>query len=161
MSKVVCSVDELLAQLSAAGKQGRTVVLTNGCFDILHLGHIRLLEAAKSQGDVLVVGVNTDDHVRRTKGQGRPVFPEAERKELLAALQSVDLVIGFSEDTSANLIRRIGPDLFVKGADYEASLPMEERRAAREVGATVVFVPLVPGRSSSDVAVRVARADRD
>lgn len=159
MGKVVSSVTELLAELEPARGRGRRIVFTNGCFDILHVGHVRLLEAARSQGDVLVIGVNSDDYVRQTKGEGRPIFPEAERKEILAALRSVDFVIGFSERTSANLIRQVKPDLFVKGGDYRASLPPEESQAAREVGATVVFLPLVPGHSSSQTFARMIDHD--
>lgn len=151
MGKVVFGVEELVAELEIARSQGKRVVFTNGCFDVLHVGHVRLLEAGRRQGEVLVVGVNSDEHVRRGKGEDRPIFPEGERKEILAALKVVDFVIGFPEETSANLILRVRPEVFVKGADYEASLPREEVKAAKEVGARVVFIPLVVGHSSSNV----------
>jgi len=155
MGKVLPSLTELVAQVESDRHEGKRIVFTNGCFDVLHLGHVRLLQVAKQQGDILVVAVNGDDYVRQTKGEGRPVFPELERKEILAALQAVDYVVGFYEERSANLILRIRPHVFVKGADYETVLHPSEREAAEQVGAAIVFVPLIPDRSSSKIVARV------
>jgi rfaE bifunctional protein nucleotidyltransferase chain/domain len=123
------------------------VVLTNGIFDILHIGHLRYLRQARSEGDLLVVGVNADASVQALK-PGRPLVPERERAELVAALSPVDYAVIFDQPTADGLLRAIRPDTYVKGGDYtEATLP--EAATAREVGARLVFVPLVPNRSSS------------
>jgi rfaE bifunctional protein nucleotidyltransferase chain/domain len=120
-------------------------VLTNGIFDLLHVGHLRYLRAARREGDILVVGVNADSAVHKP---GRPVVPADERAELVAALEPVDLVVIFDEPTAERLLQRIRPDVYVKGADYsEQTLP--EAKTAREVGARLVFMPLTPDRSSS------------
>jgi len=137
-------------------QRGR-VVFTNGVFDLLHAGHIALLEAARAAGDALAVGVNSDASVRRLgKGPDRPVVPEAERARVLAALAAVDCVVLFDEETPLALIHRIHPDVLVKGADYTR----EEIVGAAEVegwGGRVVRVPLVEGKSTTDL-VRKLRA---
>jgi rfaE bifunctional protein nucleotidyltransferase chain/domain len=133
-------------------------VFTNGVFDVLHVGHISLLEAARAEGQALVVGVNDDASARRLgKGEGRPHVPAAERARLLAALAAVDCVVVFSEETPLELIRALHPDVLVKGADYERAQIV----GATEVegwGGRVVRVPLVPGRSTSEL-VRRMRGD--
>lgn len=132
-------------------ERGRTVVWTNGCFDLLHLGHLRSLAAARALGDVLVVGVNDDDSVRRLKGPSRPLVPFPERAELLAALEPVDVVVGFAEDTPVATLERLRPDIVCKGEDYaESALP--ERATVESYGGRVVLLPLVPGRSTSALA---------
>ncbi|HEX9704289.1 MAG TPA: D-glycero-beta-D-manno-heptose 1-phosphate adenylyltransferase [Gemmatimonadales bacterium] len=139
-----------------AQQPGR-VVFTNGVFDLLHSGHLALLEAARAEGDALIVGVNTDASVRRlAKGPGRPVVSEQERARLLAALACVDCVVLFDQDTPLELIRRLKPDVLVKGADYEK----EAIVGAADVegwGGRVVRVPLVPGRSTSDLVARLRK----
>jgi rfaE bifunctional protein nucleotidyltransferase chain/domain len=137
-----------LAVLSAHLSADKRVVLTNGVFDLLHVGHLRYLRAARALGDVLVVGVNADASVHKP---GRPLVPDSERAELVAALEPVDYVVLFAEPTAADLIRILRPHVYAKGADY-AHKPLPEAEAAREVGAKVVLIPLVPGRSTSRLA---------
>ena len=131
-------------------RQGKRVVFTNGVFDILHVGHLSLLERAKSFGDILIVGVNSDDSVNRLKGKKRPLIPYRDRARLLAALKPVDFVVRFSEDTPLNVIKKIKPDVLVKGADYRVS----EIVGAPEVkswGGVVRRVRILSGRSSSGI----------
>lgn len=138
----------LIEQLHVARQKHRRVVLTNGIFDLLHVGHLRFLRAARALGDVLVVGVNADAAVRKP---GRPLVTDVERAELVAALEPVDHVVIFAEPTADALLRAIRPDVYAKGADYSAaSLP--EAATAREVGARVAFIPLTPGHSTSALA---------
>lgn len=126
----------------------RTIVWTNGVFDVLHAGHLAQLRAARSLGDMLVVGVNTDDTVRAAKGDGRPVFPLAERLEMLAALEMIDFVHAFHENTPVEAIRALRPDVHCKGADYEGK-PIPERPVIEAYGGRVVLIPLVEGRSTT------------
>ena len=138
-------------------RRGRRVVFTNGCFDLLHAGHVALLEAARDLGDFLIVGVNTDRSVRGLKGAGRPIVPLDERMEILAALRAVDCVVPFDEPTPARLIERLGPDVLVKGADYR-SKAIVGRDAVESRGGRVVTVPLRRGLSSTDLIRRALRA---
>lgn len=155
MGKVLTQ-DELIVQAAAAKRNGARVVFTNGCFDLLHPGHIRSLEYARSLGDVLVVGINSDESVRRSKGASRPIFPEAERAELLAALACVDYVAPFAEDTPRGLIARLLPAVLVKGADWgvDEIVGREEVEAA---GGRVELVPVVKDYSTTEMIER-ARA---
>lgn len=138
-------------------KQRDPVVLTNGVFDLLHVGHVTLLEAARAEGGALIVGVNSDRSVARLgKGSNRPIVPERERARLLAALACVDCVVTFDEDTPLALIEALRPDVLVKGADYGRDAIV----GANEVegwGGRVVRVPLVPGYSTSDLLARLRR----
>jgi D-beta-D-heptose 7-phosphate kinase/D-beta-D-heptose 1-phosphate adenosyltransferase len=134
--------------LARVRRSGGKVVFTNGCFDLLHRGHLFLLREARKLGDVLVVGVNSDDSARRVKGPGRPVTPEEDRVELLEALPCVDHVVVFDEDTPEALIRRVKPDLHVKGGDHAGDRLIEESMV-REFGGEVAVLPLLPGRSAS------------
>lgn len=130
-----------LAQIVGDAKlAGKTVVFTNGCFDILHVGHVRYLQAARALGQMLVVGVNTDDSVRRLKGPDRPVNSECDRVEVLAALECVDYVTLFNEDTPVELIRAIQPDVDVKGGDYSVE-DMPEAEVMRSIGGRVEIIP--------------------
>lgn len=138
MGRVV-SRDELLRAMAVARDQGRSVALANGCFDILHVGHVRYLQGAAEEADVLVVGVNSDESVRELKGEGRPVQPEDERAELLAALEAVDLVTVFPERDVAALLRALRPDVHCKGTDYTPET-LPERDVAAEVGARIAIV---------------------
>jgi D-beta-D-heptose 7-phosphate kinase/D-beta-D-heptose 1-phosphate adenosyltransferase len=140
-------------------RRGRRVVFTNGCFDLLHVGHLALLERARSLGDALVVGVNSDRSVRRLKGEGRPIVPLAERMEILAGLRAVDYVVPFAEATPARLIAALLPDVLVKGGDYSRS-EIVGRDTVEEAGGRVVTVPLRRGRSSSLLIRRALRALR-
>ena len=141
-----------------AGQPG-PVVFTNGVFDLLHSGHVALLEAARAEGAALVVGVNTDASVRRlAKGADRPIVPQDERARLVAALACVDCVVLFDEDTPLAVIRRLKPDVLVKGADY-ARAQIVGADDVEAWGGRVVRVPLVPGRSTSDLLARVRRGE--
>ena len=140
-------VEKFFAILRAGGQR---IVFTNGCFDILHTGHVHYLKAARSLGDCLAVGLNSDVSVRRLKGPERPVNVEADRAEVLDALFAVDYVTIFDEPTAEDLIARIRPDVYVKGGDYTLdSLP--EAKIVQQYGGRVAFVDLVPGRSTTKV----------
>lgn len=144
------SLDEIVmirSQLRAAGKK---LVLTNGCFDILHVGHVRYLNQARALGDALVVGLNTDSSVRQLKGEGRPVVPELERAEVLAALASVDYVFLFGDPTPQRVIDAIVPDVLVKGADWSPS-EIVGREVVEAAGGKVCNLPLVEQASTSDI----------
>ena len=130
---------------------GKRVVFTNGVFDILHVGHLRYLEAARALGDALLIGVNADASVRRLKGPTRPVNPEDERAELLAALRCVDGVCVFPEDTPVELIRAVRPDIHAKGGDYKTPDALPETPLVRSLGGEVVILQLVPDRSTSRI----------
>ena len=137
--------------LRRARERGARIVLTNGIFDLLHVGHLRYLRQAHQLGDVLVVGINADSAVHKP---GRPIVPDTERAELLAALEPVDFVVIFAEDTADQLLREVRPHVYVKGADYsEATLP--ESATAREVGARLEFVPFVMDRSTTQLLLKL------
>jgi rfaE bifunctional protein nucleotidyltransferase chain/domain len=132
------TVSEAAALAERLRAAGRRLVLANGCFDLLHVGHIRYLEAARRLGDVLFVGINSDAAVARLKGPGRPLMPEAERLEVLAALRAVDHVVVFDDDTADSLLRALKPDVHAKGTDYTVeSVP--ERATARTIGAATAI----------------------
>jgi D-beta-D-heptose 7-phosphate kinase/D-beta-D-heptose 1-phosphate adenosyltransferase len=133
------------------------LVFTNGCFDLLHIGHLFLLERARAMGDTLFVGVNTDTSVRRLKGPGRPIVPLAERMEMLAALRVVDRVVSFGDPTPARLIARLVPDVLVKGGDYRSEA-IVGRATVEEAGGEVVTIPLLRGLSTSNLVRRVLRS---
>lgn len=141
-------------------QQGKVVVWTNGCFDLLHVGHLRSLQVARSRGDVLVVGVNSDASVAWLKGPGRPIFPAAERVELLSGLACVDHVIVFEETTPETALSRLRPDVHCKGADYAPphGKPIPEARVVEAYGGRVEFLPLLPGLSTSEAIQRIHRA---
>jgi rfaE bifunctional protein nucleotidyltransferase chain/domain len=148
----VLALDALLGTLELL--RPTRVALTNGCFDLLHVGHIRSLEYAASLADVLVVGLNSDESVRALKGEGRPLLAADDRAELIAALQCVDLVTVFPQLTAESLIAAVKPDVYVKGGDYdEASLP--EAAIVRSYGGRIVLAPLVPDLSTSAIVDRV------
>ncbi len=130
--------------------EGTRVVFTNGCFDILHAGHVRYLQAARELGDCLVLGLNSDASVRRLKGESRPVNSEADRAEVLAALAAVDYVVIFSEQTAEELVREIKPDVYVKGGDYNVKA-LPEAEIVASYGGKTVLIPEVPGRSTSNI----------
>jgi D-beta-D-heptose 7-phosphate kinase / D-beta-D-heptose 1-phosphate adenosyltransferase len=134
---------------------GERIVFTNGCFDVLHVGHVMYLEAARRQGSRLVVGVNSDASVRRLKGEGRPVNNDANRARVLAALASVDAVVVFPEDTPIEVIRAVQPDVLVKGADYSEA-EVVGAAEVRAKGGTVTLVPLVEGASTTAILERIA-----
>jgi len=131
-------------------KKRKKIAFTNGCFDLLHAGHITLLRKAKSLGDILIVGLNTDPSARKLKGRGRPVVGQKDRALVLSSLRSVDYVVFFSEPTPLNLIRALTPDVLVKGADYKSSEIVGGDWVLSN-GGRVVRIPLVKGRSSSSI----------
>jgi D-beta-D-heptose 7-phosphate kinase/D-beta-D-heptose 1-phosphate adenosyltransferase len=135
-------------------EQGLRLVFTNGCFDLLHAGHVRYLEAAKRLGDRLVVAVNADDTVRRLKGAGRPLTPLDERLEILAALAAVDYVVAFDEETPFEIIEEIVPDVLVKGGDWTPDRIVGRERVERE-GGKVLSLPYAPGYSTSAIVSRI------
>ena len=142
---------ELAARLRRAG---RRIVFANGVFDLLHPGHVRYLRAARAEGDALVVGVNSDRSARAIKGAGRPIVPEAERAEILAALEMVDAVIVFDEETPAALVEEIEPDVLVKGADWPVDR-IVGRESVERRGGRVVRVALAAGHSTSALVERI------
>ena len=133
------TLDEITERLREARGAGRTVALANGCFDVLHVGHVRYLAAARAEADVLVVGVNADASVRRLKGPGRPLTPEADRAVMVAALESVDHVVVFPEDDVGALLLALRPDVHCKGTDYTADT-VPEREVVRSYGGRVAIV---------------------
>lgn len=145
-SKVV-TLQQLMTQLP---KPDRRVVFTNGCFDLLHVGHLRTLQWARDQGDLLIVAVNSDSSVRKLKGPSRPLTPEQERAELLAGFACVDYVILFDEDTPIELLQQIQPDVHVKGGDYRPD-QLPESAVIAAYGGKVLVTPLIEGRSTSNL----------
>jgi D-beta-D-heptose 7-phosphate kinase/D-beta-D-heptose 1-phosphate adenosyltransferase len=156
----VLSVSEAAAFADSLRRQGRRVVFTNGVFDVLHPGHVRYLRAARAQGDALIVGVNSDRSVRAIKGPTRPIMPAAERAEILAALACVDAVAIFDEDTPAEIIRSIQPDVLVKGADWLAD-KIVGRETVEARGGAVVRVPIERGWSTTAIVDRVTHPRTD
>lgn len=150
-------VQQLAEQARAAGER---VVFTNGHFDLLHVGHLEYLEAARSLGGLLLVGVNGDASTRRLKGPGRPLVPAAERARLLAALRPVDGVVIFEDDTAVALVERLRPEVYVKGGDYAAppggaARPLPERAPVEAYGGRVVLIDYLQGHSTSALIARV------
>ena len=154
----VASLQEISRARQRAKKNKRTVVFTNGCFDLLHVGHIKLLKKAKSLGDILIVGLNSDSSIkmlnrepsRRDKDNRRPILPQKDRGEILAGLESVDYVCLFNEQTPLKLIRSILPDVLVKGADYKMT-QIVGREEVLKNGGKVITVPLYKGKSTTDL----------
>lgn len=134
--------------------QNKKIVFTNGCFDILHIGHIRYLKKAKSFGDILVVGLNSDSSVRKLKGKTRPVFPQNARAEMLSALEFVDFVVIFNEDTPEKLLEKIKPDIHVKGGDYKAD-DLPEAKIVKKYGGKIKIVNFIPGFSTTNIINRL------
>lgn len=153
-SKIV-SWEALGRILDKKREEGQRIVFTNGCFDILHRGHIEYLAAASDLGDSLVIGLNSDDSVRRLKGESRPAVDAESRALTLASFEFVDYVVIFQEDTPADLIRIIRPDYWVKGTDYQHYEALPEYRALRETGGKVKLIPLVAGFSTTDILKKI------
>ena len=147
---------DLLEKLLNYKTSGQKIVFTNGCFDILHAGHVRYLNAAKALGDVLIVGLNSDESVRRLKGEGRPVNPAADRAEVLAGLRAVDHVVVFGEATAEELVRQLKPDIYVKGGDYSLET-LPEAKIVGSYGGKTVLIPMVEGRSTTNVIRRLQK----
>ena len=156
MGEVLAHVDALRRR-AAARALSQTFVFTNGCFDVLHPGHVALLHQAKREGHYLMVGLNSDRSVRALKGEGRPLQDEAARSQVLAALADVDGVVLFDEETPLTLIRELLPDVLVKGGDYRPD-QVVGRDVVERANGKVVIVPLVPGQSSSQIVARLRAA---
>ena len=147
--------EELVQSRRNWREAGQTVVFTNGCYDILHPGHIRLLEQARSLGDILILALNTDSSVQRLKGPSRPLIPEDERVELACALEAVDAVTLFDEDTPRELIAEVLPDILIKGADWAHFIAGREEVEA--AGGRVMALPLEPGYSTTNMVEEILR----
>jgi len=162
LNSAVLTLEEAILRFGREKRNGRRVVFTNGCFDLLHPGHIRSLEMARALGDVLIVGLNSDASVRQLKGQGRPVISERERAEILAALESVDAVVIFDDLTPRELVARLLPDVLVKGGDWPGD-QIVGREEVEAAGGRVVSIPVLPGYSTSAILQKIregARASR-
>lgn len=159
MQKIV-KLKKLLKELVAARKRGRKVVFTNGCFDIIHAGHVRYLKKAASLGDILVIGLNSDKSVRVIKGEKRPIVPESERAEVLSALSSVDYVVIFNEPTPIKVIEVILPDVLVKGADWAAG-NIVGADVVKKNGGRIKRVTLVKGRSTTNIIKRILELHKE
>lgn len=150
MSNKIKTREELKSEICKARRQGKKIVTTNGCFDILHVGHLRYLQEAKQLGDILVVAINSDDSVRAIKGDKRPLVPEDERAEILAALECVDYVTVFPELDPIQFLRELRPDIHVKGGDYRLD-QVVEREAVESLDGELRLIPGVPGKSTSSL----------
>lgn len=156
MNSKILTLDQLAAESGRLRSESQRVVATNGCFDILHVGHVRYLAAAQKLGDVLVVGLNGDDSVRQLKGEGRPVNREQDRAEVLAALESVDYVTIFPENRATNFLRAAAPAVYAKGGDYTAdTLDPGERAVLDEFGSRIEIIPFEKGYSTSELLTRI------
>lgn len=152
MNKKIISLDELADAAKTIRGAGKKLVATNGCFDLLHVGHVRYLKSAREMGDALVVGLNGDRSVGELKGTGRPINNEKDRAEVLAALECVDLVVVFPEVRATRFLEMAKPDIYVKGGDYTAdTLDPEERAALEKAGSEIKIVPFEPGYSTSQL----------
>jgi rfaE bifunctional protein nucleotidyltransferase chain/domain len=143
----------LASRLASAKRRGATIVFTNGVYDLIHAGHVTLLEKSKRLGDILVVGINTDSSVHRLKGPKRPIASQSDRAKVLAALEAVDYVALFNEDTPYELIQKLRPDILVKGGDYAVG-----QIVGRDLVKKVVRIPLVKGRSTSTMIAKILKA---
>ena len=152
----VKNLRQLIRIRNALKRQGKKVVFTNGCFDILHRGHIECLRKAKSFGDVLIVGLNSDSSVRKIKGDQRPIQPQDDRAEILASLEMVDYVVIFREETPLKLIASLVPDVLVKGGDYKKE-EIVGRDIVESSGGRVIRIRQVPGRSTKGVIKKIAK----
>ena len=150
--------DEVPAWRAAMRAAGKKLVVTNGCFDILHLGHVTYLQSARNLGDALLVGINGDDSARQLKGPGRPVNSESDRAGVLAALASVDGVSVFSEKTAVRFLAAAQPDVYVKGGDYTLdSLNQEERRTVEKAGGRIIIIPFLAGKSTTELLKKISQ----
>lgn len=154
MHPAVLSLDELIVRFGPGKRNGKRVVFTNGCFDLLHPGHIRSLETARGLGDVLIVGINSDESVRMLKGEARPVIPEQERAEIVASLECVDAVVIFEEYTPQRVVAALVPDVLVKGGDWPGN-QIVGREEVEAAGGKVVLVEVLPGYSTTEILKKI------
>ncbi len=156
MKDKIVSTDQMIAVRERLRAQGARLVFTNGVFDLLHVGHVRYLAAARGLGEALVVAINSDRSVRELKGPDRPVFAEAERAEILAALRNVDYVVIFDDISPRSLIKKLLPDVLVKGGDYQID-EIHGRAEVEAAGGTVISLPFVQGASTTSVLQKMKR----
>lgn len=150
----VVTLEKLIVRFAPGKRNGKRVVFTNGCFDLLHPGHIKLLEAARALGDVLIVGINSDESVRTLKGPGRPVIPENERAEILASLECVDAVVIFDELTPQKTVAALLPDILVKGGDWPGN-QIVGREEVEAAGGKVILIEVVQGYSTTEILKKI------
>jgi rfaE bifunctional protein nucleotidyltransferase chain/domain len=157
----ILSLDDLAREATRLHAEGRRLVLTNGCFDLLHAGHVDYLERARALGDALAVALNSDRSVRELKGPSRPVNCEQDRARVMSALRAVDYVVVFDSLRVTDVIRTVRPALYAKGGDYTVeTLDAGERTALQEVGTEIHILPLVPGRSTTAILARAAQPEK-
>jgi len=156
LNPAVLTIEEAILRFGREKRNAHRVVFTNGCFDLLHPGHIQILQQARELGDVLIVGLNSDASVRQLKGEGRPVIAERERAEILAALECVDAVVIFDALTPREVIARLLPDVLVKGGDWPGD-QIVGREEVEAAGGRVVSIPVVPGYSTSEILREIRR----
>jgi len=161
-NKKIKSGQEIIEIVNDLKKKGKKIVFTNGCFDILHIGHTRLLQKTRNFGDVLILGLNTDSSVRRLKGPERPIVNEKERAEILSALEFVDYIVFFDEDDPCKIISEIKPDIHVKGGDYDPNdyKNMPEAKVVHEYGGKVEIIKIIEGKSSSSIIEKIKNEER-
>lgn len=150
MTNKIASLEEMRTLREELASQGRKVVFTNGCFDLLHVGHVHYLKEARQQGDLLIVGLNDDESTRHIKGPGRPLMLQVDRAEILAALECIDYVVIFSERTAERLVRILKPDIYVKGGNYKVE-ELPEAKVVAEYGGQVYLTSLTRGRSTTNL----------
>ena len=154
----IITYDRLADWRKALRASGKKLVVTNGCFDLLHAGHVTYLETARNLGDALLIGLNGDDGVRKLKGEGRPINDEKDRASVLAALESVNGVCIFAESTATRFLGHAQPDIYVKGGDYTVdTLNQDERKTVEKAGGRIVIIPFVPGKSTTATLAKIAR----
>lgn len=154
LNSEILTIEEAILRFGREKRNGRRIVFTNGCFDLLHPGHIGSLEQARELGDALIVGLNSDASVRQLKGPGRPVLPERERAEILAALECVDAVVIFDQPTPREVIARLLPDVLVKGGDWPGD-QIVGREEVEAAGGRVVSIPVIPGYSTTEILRKI------
>jgi len=161
MSPKIVQLEQVSLRCDKLRADGKRLVATNGCFDLLHAGHVRYLQAARALGDFLAIGLNGDNSVRELKGSGRPVTTESDRAELLAALQCVDLVTIFPQRRATQFIAAVKPDIYVKGGDYRSeTLDEEEHAVLKEIGAEIHLIPFEAGYSTSRLIEQICKTRR-
>lgn len=154
MKNKIFNLNELKGIIKRKQEEGLSIVFTNGCFDLLHVGHTRYLTEAKEKGDILIVGINSDSSIKRLKGEQRPIINEEERAELLSYLEMVDYIVVFDEPTAEKLISVLKPDIYVKGGDYRIE-ELPEARIVEENGGKVELVSMVEGVSTTEILSRI------
>ena len=159
MSSKIIRFEELADRCEKLRSAGKRIVATNGCFDLLHVGHVRYLQSARALGDLLVIGLNGDRSVRELKGAGRPITTESDRAEILAALECVDVVTIFPEARATNFLATARPAVYVKGGDYTAeTLDQEERVFLKQIGAAIRLIPFQEGYSTSELLEQICKS---